>query len=109
MPLATERHRTERGIILHLLSADDAEWTAIRTLWRLMDRRGFPVSLDSLQFHLKYLLGRKYIAVKRVREMEDSGLLDTSSMSPDQILFVQMAPDGLGVINKSRHDSEVIV
>ncbi len=109
MPLATERHRTERGIILHLLAADDAEWTAIRTLWRLMDRRGFPVSQDGLQFHLRYLLGRNYIAIRRVRDMEESGLFDTGSMSPDQILFVQMAPDGLAVINKSRRDSEVVL
>ena len=41
---SNERHRLERGIILQLLLKDTNEWTAFRSLFRMMDSRGFPVS-----------------------------------------------------------------
>ncbi len=108
MATSTERHRSERGIILHLLVAENAEWTAFRTLWRMMDRRGFSVSRDNLTFHLRYLARRKFVVLKLVRDMEKEGTLHIDgSMRADQIMFAQIAPDGLAVVNEAIRDLEV--
>ncbi len=110
MATQIERRRTERGILLRLLVANDAEWMAFRALWRLMDRSGFPLSLNALEFHLRYMQGRGYVEVSRVRDMEAQELLEgDGSLSPDQILFVKLAPDGLSILNRSVEDLEMAV
>ena len=101
-----ERRRLERGIILQLLVHDTNEWTAFQSLVRMMDMRGYPVSNDGLTFHLgRYMQPKGYVALRRARDVEHC----PEGIHPDKILFVQIAPDGLNVVNRSTKDSEVVI
>lgn len=106
--LELERKRGERGVVLSLLIEDDSEWTHVKTLRKMMDRRNYPVSPRGLEFHLKYLLGRGFVEVKRQREMEEI-LGEDELLAPDEILCVKVAPDGLQIVNGSLKDAEVVI
>ena len=107
MSLTTdERHRLERGVILQLLVEDDSEWTAFRSLWRMMDARNYAVSDENLTFHLgKYLQPSDYVALRRARDGEHA----PPGVSPNDILFVKIAPKGLQIVNRSQKDPEIVL
>ncbi len=105
---ANERHRAERGIILRLLAEDRGEQTSFIALWRMMDRRGFPVSKDGLSFHLtKYLAPQGYVELRRAKQID--AFSDDTDLNPDQVIFVKLAPGGLQVLNRAERDPEVAV
>lgn len=103
-----ERKRWERGIILRLVIEDDSEWTHVKMLYKMMDRRGYPCTLRNLEFNLKYLAAQGYLNVKRLRDMEYI-LGEDEVLAPDDIVFVQLAPLGLQIMNRAIKDSEVSV
>lgn len=108
MSTQIERHRTERGLLLRLLAADGLKPVAFRSLFRMMDRHAFSLSVNGLEFHLRYLEGRGYVELTSARDMEEL-LEDDDSLSPDQIVLAKLAPDGLSVVNRAVTDLEVSV
>lgn len=104
-----ERHRTERGMILRLLAAgNQSRFVPRGALMRMMDRSGYPVSSQGLEFHLSYLTEQGYLTAKLARDVP--GHLDLDSrLAPDDIVFVKLAAKGLQLLNNPSLDPEVVV
>jgi hypothetical protein len=102
-----ERHRRERGVILELL-VQAQQAVAFTSLWRMMDGRGFTVTIDGLLFHLaNYLEPQGYITLTRARDLP--GWQDSPNVLPSEVISVKIAPKGIQVLNRSIEDPEVVI
>ena len=95
-------------MILRLLVVDQAPYTLVKSLWSMLDRRGFSLTRRALFFHIEYLEKAKYVELRRVKEFP-SLLDDDDSLSPDEPWDLTWTDKGLQLMNRDFIDVEVTV
>jgi len=100
-----QRFRSERGMCVRLLATDYTNYTTVRSLWSMLDKRGYSMSPEAVRFHLDYLIEQGLVAAKRARDLES--FQEDSTLSPDDIVMVKLAAKGLQLFNGAISDLEV--
>ncbi len=90
--MAEIRHATERGRILETLAADySSEMTSMSSLIAALDLMGVSCSVESMAFHLQYLVDSEYIKVWRNRDIPGRRPPGAAS----DVRFLRLQPKGL--------------
>ena len=94
------RHAEERGAVLRTLAQDyEREMTSVRSLAGALDLQGYPLSDQSLQFHLTYLSQENYVQIWRAKDTaawrRDRGFQG----SGDNIVFAKLLVRGLHLLD----------
>ena len=96
-------------MILRLLVSDGAERTGVQSLWTMLDNAGYPMSLDSLKFHLTRVLEPDgYVKLWRVRDVytkQPPG----SQFSPGDVLFAAVLPKGIKLLDGLIRDEAITI
>ena len=71
----------------------------MRTLRGALDLRGYPVSPDSLGFHLVYLADEGYVRITRANEVPGWRMDRPNSGDPNAIVWAKLTPKGLRLID----------
>jgi hypothetical protein len=96
------RHMQRRGAILRILAEDyTSAMTGTSSLLGALDMLGYPLSLESLQYHLTYLMEEGYISIQRMRDLPGWRSDREQVGSPNTIRFARLSPKGLRLVNGS--------
>jgi len=94
------RWAQERGSILRTLKEDYVrEMTSIRSLIRVLDAQGVPLSHDELSFHLRYLADQGYVRILRARDLPGFRRDRPMDVSAETIMFAKLEPRGLQLLD----------
>lgn len=99
------RHCEERGQIVRCLMQEyQKPMTSVGSLQGALVLLGWPMTLDSISFHLQYLSESGYVKVWRVRDMPGGARTDrTVRFDPEEIRFAKLLPRGLQL-----HDGAIV-
>lgn len=94
------RHAEQRGGIIRCLREDySAAMTGVSALASAMDMLGYPMSSETLTFHLNYLADSGFIRIWRNRDMPNSRPDRRPIGDPEIVRFAKLLPHGLHLLD----------
>lgn len=94
------RHAETRGKLLNILAEDyNTPMTSVGTIARALDLRGYPLTIEALNFHLNYLADSGYLKLWRSKDMAGFRRDRASFDSAECIRFAHLLPKGVQLID----------
>ncbi len=98
--MENQRYALTRGKLLVLLAEDyTSSMTSVGALAGGLDLSGFPITKESLTFHLRYLEDQGYVKVWRVSDMPRFRHDRLEAGRPDDVRFAKLQPKGLQLVD----------